>query len=213
MSISKPTKKVDYLDEDEVLSSQAYFLFSYFTTGDPEMPVVMKVRGFRKSIMEAEKFAKKLTEKDPYHNVYVCDTGKWGGLFTKAKFEELQKENPDIQEIYTDEKLQNIMKTFKENSDEAREQAEKRKKLMSQTSDGRKTEINELKRVNKDLEQNNISLKKKLAKLEDEQDVDLKKVVKAKLEEEMSNNRFHIQNNNTKIEEFQKQLSFSKYVE
>lgn len=207
------TTKIDHLTEDIVDAKQAYFLFSYHLTKDPEMPAMFKVRGFKSSLDDAEKYAKHLTKVDPNHHVYVCETGKWGGLLTPEKMKELAESDTSVRQNYSEDKMQEIMKNHNEKTQEAKEYDEKRRKLMSQTSSTRKLEINDLKATNNNLNQDISRMREQIKELEKEDDDELKQVVLKDLNEKISNNLFIIKSNESKIEESQKQLKFQKYME
>jgi Family of unknown function (DUF5832) len=130
--IVKPPGPVeDHLDEDPAIVSQMYFLFSYFHTGDPDVPVMFKMRGAKASREEANKLAKKINKEDPYFHIFVCETGKWGGLPTPDKLSEIMNSDDSLDVNYLDTKMNELMKTHKDKLIEAKEFDSNRKKMMT----------------------------------------------------------------------------------
>lgn len=200
----------DYLTEDKVDPRHSYYLLSYILTEKSDIPAMLKVRGVFETLESANAAASVLTKNDPYYNVYVAETGKWVAFFTNEKLKELEQEQK-IDVTYMDKEMQAIMKKHNEKTKEANDYNEKRHSVLAKTDDSRKKEMNDLKSLNVNLQQEIDSLNAKLLELESEQDDDLKQVYKKKLEEDVSNNMFFIQSNNTKIEELQKQMKYQKY--
>lgn len=210
----------DFLNEDAVLPGQKYSLFSYYLTHDPEMPAMFKIRGSFETVEEAQKAAASLQQQDPRFNVYVCETGKWGNLISDETITKYENELK-LQGIYSAEavsnytgqkteiKMQDIMKNFYKKSKESQESYEKRKKILSKTDDGRKKEIQTLKKQNNDFAMRNNVIREELKKWSTEKG-ELRDVFETKLNEELSDNLFKIQENNSHIEEYQIQLSINK---
>ena len=118
----------DFLDEDAPISNQKYFLLSYLLNkGEDSVPMV-KVRGSFPDIESCQKRVKKLQAVDTYFNIFICEVGKWGGLF---KDEDVAKMD-DIDVEYRENTLNELMKSYIENRDTATTQFEQRKKEMKQ---------------------------------------------------------------------------------
>lgn len=135
---SKP--EVDYLDEDEPIRGQKFFLLSYILTDDTDAPCLFKVRGTFNTIPECEEHIKLLRKTDTFTHIFTCETGKWGSLYTQDRLAEVIAEEKDFYSDYsysntetnettkTQVNMNNIMKTFKEKISESKEDLEKRLK-------------------------------------------------------------------------------------
>ena len=119
----------DYLDEDPVIPNQKFFILSYLLpdeNNEIDVPL-FKVRGSYKTVEECEAKIERLKMKEGYFNLYICEVGKWSGLYTNAQLEET--DNVDI--VHRDQRLNAMMKSHKENRDNADKQFEERKKVLS----------------------------------------------------------------------------------
>ena len=113
--------KIDYLTEDEPILGQKYVLLSIVT---PELVKNCTVRGIKiRGVFATEENARKkaleLQKKDPLHNIYVAEMGKWlpwNDDPTKAQDEE-----------YAENELNKIMKGLKENQIKSKMLHEQRK--------------------------------------------------------------------------------------
>lgn len=119
----------DYLDEDPVIPNQRYFLFSYLLP-DPErneleVPL-FKMRGAYKTMEECQKKADRLTIKDKHHTIHTCETGKFGGLYSK----EYMDKNDITSREYKEAMLNTMNKKYKENVDKGKEEFQTRKEYM-----------------------------------------------------------------------------------
>jgi hypothetical protein len=68
-----------------------------------------KVRGFGKDETDAQRLAKRLQNKDRYHNIYCAEVGKWTPWDPKSH--QVQEQE------YAEEQLNKLMKNYKENED------------------------------------------------------------------------------------------------
>jgi len=130
---SVPLKKAsieDYLDEDAELPMQKYFVLSYLLPdkkNELEVPMI-KVRGSYKTIDDCNSRIDTLKPVDTYHNMYISEVGKWGGLFDEDTIKKM--DNVDIQ--YREERLNEMMHKYKENKDKNDVEFEKRTRLMKE---------------------------------------------------------------------------------
>lgn len=69
----------------------------------------LKIRGVYASTKEAEMKAKKLQARDKYHNIFMAEVGKW------TPWDPSPHEVQDQE--YVDDRLNNLMKKYKENED------------------------------------------------------------------------------------------------
>lgn len=119
---------VDYLDEDAMIASQQYFILSYILpTSDSQYPMI-KVRGSYATQEECQKRIKRLQISDGYHNMYTCQVGFWGSL---VPYEQLQKED-GIDVVFREKEMNEMMKNFKDNKDNANMHFEDRRQRMKE---------------------------------------------------------------------------------
>lgn len=120
----------DYLNEDPELQGQKYVCISILTnnsikdfSGNPvdtsNHAKGIKIRGVYSTIEEAKKRCDQIRKFDPYFNVFVGEVGKWLPWDDDAEKAEDQE--------YAEEKLNQIMKTYKEQQIKAKEFNEFRK--------------------------------------------------------------------------------------
>lgn len=120
--------KVDYLDEDPVISSQKYCVISVLTpknfkdVDDKSSMYTFKVRGSYETVEEAQKRIQFLNSIDPNVNIYLAEVGKW------CPFEDDPEKAKDA--VYKDEELNRLMKGYKENQEKAKEHFQQRKAEM-----------------------------------------------------------------------------------
>lgn len=121
--------KVDYLDEDPVISSQKYCVVSVLTPknwaeSDEKKSTMytFKVRGSYETVEEAQKRIQYLNSIDSNVNIYLAEVGKW------CPFEDDPEKAKDA--VYKDEELNRLMKGYKENQEKAKELFNERKKEM-----------------------------------------------------------------------------------
>lgn len=115
----------DYLDEDPIMTSQRYAILSYVLTDKSPM---IKFRGAFASMEECQNKIKRLQAIDSYFHMFVIDVGKWGALLTD---EELKKRDIDEEYQSSDSRLNDLMKSYKEERDKARDTFERRTKEMA----------------------------------------------------------------------------------
>jgi len=119
------SNKVDYLDEDPVISEQKYCVVSVLTpknfkdVDEKSTMYTFKVRGSYSSVEEAQKRIQLLNQLDPNVNIYLAEVGKW------CPFEDDPEKAKDA--VYKDEELNRLMKGYKENQEKAKELFEVRK--------------------------------------------------------------------------------------
>jgi hypothetical protein len=120
--------KVDYLDEDPVISSQKYCVISVLTpknfkdVDNKSSMYTFKVRGSYETVDEAQKRIQFLNSIDPNVNIYLAEVGKW------CPFEDDPEKAKDA--VYKDEELNRLMKGYKENQEKAKEHFQQRKAEM-----------------------------------------------------------------------------------
>lgn len=120
--------KVDYLDEDPVISSQKYCVISVLTpknfkdVDDKSSMYTFKVRGSYETVDEAQKRIQFLNSIDPNVNIYLAEVGKW------CPFDDDPEKAKDA--VYKDEELNRLMKGYKENQEKAKEHFQQRKAEM-----------------------------------------------------------------------------------
>jgi len=119
------SNKVDYLDEDPVISEQKYCVVSVLTpknfkdVDEKSTMYTFKVRGSYSTVEEAQKRIQLLNQLDPNVNIYLAEVGKW------CPFEDDPEKAKDA--VYKDEELNRLMKGYKENQEKAKELFEVRK--------------------------------------------------------------------------------------
>jgi DNA-binding PadR family transcriptional regulator len=119
----------DYLDEDPKISNQQFFILSYILpdkTNELHHPVI-KIRGSYSTQEDCEKRIEKLKRLDTYHNMYVCEVGKFGSLLP---VEEIEK-NDEVDIKYREGILNTMVKEYKENKDKKDQEFEDRKEFMA----------------------------------------------------------------------------------
>jgi len=149
------SKRVDYLTEDAEIPSQKFVVMSILTpnfyktaeTGDGSVPkdkegiYGIKIRGSYSSYDEAQKRAKYLQGIDTLHNVFVGEVGKW------LPFDDSSDKAEDAS--YAEDKLNNLMKSYMENQQQAKQLYEKRKNDMIMETLKKNNEVKEKKKKNK----------------------------------------------------------------
>jgi hypothetical protein len=117
MSIkTNPEYIEDYLDEDPVILNQQFAVLSYILPSDNNeftFPL-FKIRGSYKTIEEAQRRIEKLKNTEKFFHMFIVEVGKWGQLFTD---EELEKIGDELETVYRDQQLNNLMKSYKENKE------------------------------------------------------------------------------------------------
>lgn len=147
----------DYLDEDPIISSQKFCVISYVLPQEVKngKTVMLKVRGSFSSVEDANNHIKKLQKIDKYFNLYLVEVGKWGALLSPEEIKKLGVEN-----VYSNETLNEFMKDYKAQKDKSDLEFEKRKISMAEKvrEDGTKEGQKRL----AEQKENPLSIKKRL---------------------------------------------------
>jgi len=120
--------KVDYLDEDPVISTQKYCVISVLTPknfvdiDNKSTMYTFKVRGSFETVEEAQKRIQYLNSIDPNVNIYLAEVGKW------CPFDDDPEKAKDS--VYKDEELNRLMQGYKENQEKGKQLFEQRKAEM-----------------------------------------------------------------------------------
>lgn len=117
-------KVIDYLSEDLEISGQKYALISIVGPHLPQKCSVwgLKVRGVADSVEEAKQMTKKIMKFDNMYDIYTVSVGK---------FFPLTIEPYDVKEVeHNDEKLNELMKSYLKNREDANAHYHKRKQEM-----------------------------------------------------------------------------------
>jgi len=163
------SNKVDYLTEDSEISSQKFVVMSILTpnfyktaeSGDGKVPKEregiygIKVRGSYSSYEEAQKRAKYLQGIDTLHNVFIGEVGKW------LPFDDSADKAEDAS--YAEEKLNNLMKSYMENQQQAKQLYEKRKndmimETLKKNNENKDKEKKKKKKNNENLEEKSVEV-------------------------------------------------------
>jgi hypothetical protein len=180
--------KVDYLTEDSINpSDQSFVCISFFSKNYVKQIVdnnneyrseeekesydtsdnvfAIKFRGAFSTYDEACKHAEKLRSVDPYHNIYVMESGKWCPFLVEDNDKYVK------QTEHGNEQLNNMMKKYMENQEKAKLYHEFRKNQMVKQSldenlENRKTTMeetnNELNNTTDKAERKKLKEKKEL---------------------------------------------------
>jgi len=124
------TDNIDYLTEDPIISSQKWVCLSFLKPSQieekyrPQDLTVcgLKVRGSYDTYEEAQKRADWLRTIDDKHNIYIAEVGKW------CPFEDNPEKAKDSE--YMNKDLNNLMKNYWKQQDEAKQFHETRKQEM-----------------------------------------------------------------------------------
>jgi hypothetical protein len=118
------SKQIDQLPEDPVLANQLWCCVSFIS---PETLKNcnfrgIKIRGVYATKEDATKRAEFLQKIDPDFNIYIGEVGKWLGWDPDP--------NTIDDQVYREQKLQDIMNNYNKNRDKAKELQEERKRDM-----------------------------------------------------------------------------------
>ena len=122
------TKYIDYLDEDEPIRGQLWACVSFLSPEGIKNCSMrgLKIRGVYATREEADRQAKVLQDVDPDFHVFVGEVGKWLPW------------DPDVNsvqdQVYAEEKLNDLMKAYKDNQHKAKKIQEQRKRDMINTA-------------------------------------------------------------------------------
>jgi hypothetical protein len=126
----------DFLDEDPIITNQQYTILSYIIPSEMNelrFPLI-KIRGSYKSIEECNKKIEKLKNTEKFFHLHVVETGKWGSLYSKEELEILSNEG-DIETVYRESRLNELMKGLKESSEKKDLEFETRKMRLKTRAD------------------------------------------------------------------------------
>lgn len=115
---------VDYLSEDPILNGQKFALISIVGPHLPQKCDVygLKVRGVADTVEEAKQMTKRLMKFDNMYDIYTVSVGKFFPLSIKPY---------DVKEVeHNDEKLNELMKSYLKNREDANEHYHQRKQTM-----------------------------------------------------------------------------------
>jgi len=118
------SKVIDYLSEDIEISGQKYALISIVGPHLPQKCDVwgLKVRGVADSVEEAKQMTKRIMKFDNMYDIYTVSVGK---------FFPLTIEPYDVKDVeHNDEKLNELMKSYLKNREDANEHYHQRKQEM-----------------------------------------------------------------------------------
>jgi DNA repair exonuclease SbcCD ATPase subunit len=120
------TKTIDYLIEDEPLANQQWVCMSFISPEGLKNCKIrgIKIRGTYATKEEADERALHLQQIDPDFHVFVGQVGKW------------LPQDPDPNscgdQVYREQELQNLMKSYKQNMMKAKLMEEERKHDMKE---------------------------------------------------------------------------------
>ena len=121
MTTTSNTKYIDYLSEDEPMPGQLWVCISFLSPEGIKNCSVrgLKIRGVYGTRQEADKRAEQLQKIDSDFHVFVGEMGKWLPW---------DPDPNDIQDqIYQEKQLNDLMKGYKENLDNAKKMQHQRK--------------------------------------------------------------------------------------
>ena len=149
----------DVLDEDKVIDNQRYAVLSYLLP-DPDknelnIPMI-KIRGSYKTVEECQKRITYLQRTEKYFHLYIVEVGKWGGLYDQKYIEE----NLNVDTVYQESQLNDLMKGYKENMDKVSIEFEERKQFYKERAELEKTE--EGREYLKSLNENPVAIQSKI---------------------------------------------------
>lgn len=121
LPLEKKVKKVDHLNEDEVIKTQQFVCISFLSPEGIKNCSVrgLKIRGVYATKEEADKRADELQKIDPDFDVFVGEVGKWLPWDPEPNSVEDQ--------VYQEKELNDLMKGYKDNLDKAKKMQQQRK--------------------------------------------------------------------------------------
>lgn len=194
----------DFLDEDTPISSQKFVILSYVLPKTLDQQPVVKVRGSFPTVEDCEKRIKRLQSTDQYFNMYVAEVGKWGSLLTNE-----QIRNQEIDTVYSNQNMNEIIQGYKENKDRADKEYHERKSFMEKkareegTVEGQKRLIEEISPMKVKINLENTA--ERIEKLSEEIEA-LKKTQKESLDIWSRFSSEEIEKSEKEFEEFKKTL-------
>lgn len=116
--------EIDYLTEDKPIQGQVWYCVSFLSPEGVRNCSVrgLKIRGVYATEQEARERAKELEQVDPDFHVFVGEVGKWCPW----------DPNPDTcqDSVYQNDELNNLMKEYKKNRQQAQKAEQERKAEM-----------------------------------------------------------------------------------
>ena len=108
---------------------EGFFLISFLSQknikSDKKINPAFKIRGYFKTLEEAQDGAKKLQEKDPYFDIFLGKMGHWMPF------------DPDIEtvdeQIYREKELNELMTQYKKQQEEHNKLEEERRRQMKES--------------------------------------------------------------------------------
>jgi hypothetical protein len=150
----------DYLDEDPEIPSQLWACLSIFTPNsikDPEGNIIkskhnvraFKIRGCYATEEQARKRCEQIRQFDKNHNVFIGNVGKWLPWDDDVS---------NVEEaVYAETKLNDMMKSYRESQQQAKEHMESRKIDAHKQAKMKKDEIEKkIKEQKKEIIEENI---------------------------------------------------------
>jgi hypothetical protein len=118
---SKNYKEIDHLPEDDIIPSQRFVCLSFLS---PEGIMNCKIRGLKvrgvfPTKQEADDFVEKLKEENDDFDIFVGEVGKWLAWDSSGEHVE--------DEVYREEKLQELAHEYKKNRSKAKKLQKERK--------------------------------------------------------------------------------------
>ena len=196
--------KVDYLDEDPLISSQKYCVVSILTpknfkdVDEKTSMYTFKVRGSYDTQEEAQSRIKFLNSIDPNVNIYLAEVGKW------CPFEDNPEKAKDA--VYNNEELNRLMKGYKENQEKAKELFEQRKQEMVTKGVAESKEKKEKNKEEESLQK--LKIEESLKEKEDEVTEKEEKVKEGKKEVEQKKDEIHSRED--KIRKLNEEVTLAK---
>lgn len=184
--MSQDNKQIDYLTEDPIISTQKFVCISFLKPSSVDEKhkskgvtvCGIKIRGSYDTYDEAQKRAAFLQKCDPYHNIYIGEVGKW------CPFDDDPEKAKDSE--YMNKELNDLMKSYKTQQEEAKEFHEIRKREMVNKAleevNKKKSSIDQMseqtskKKVKKNKQDKLVDLKAGLNKNKEELDKDKKEI-------------------------------------
>jgi len=198
--------KVDYLDEDPVITEQKYCVVSVLTpknfkdVDEKSTMYTFKVRGAYATVEEAQKRIQLLNQLDPNVNIYLAEVGKW------CPFEDDPEKAKDA--VYKDEELNRLMKGYKENQEKAKELFEVRKaEMVAKALADTKEKKEKLKKEDEE-ERSKVKIEDSIADKEKEVKEKEEKVVEGK--KEIEQKKEVIQSKEEKIRKLNDEMAIAK---
>jgi hypothetical protein len=115
--------KQDYLTEDPNIPDQKFVCLSFLVPSKEDQTKLsgIKVRGSFATIEEANAYAKRLRDNDPYFDVFVGEVGKWCPFNPDPSSKMVQNAE------YAENELNDIMSNYMQNQERAKLFHEQRK--------------------------------------------------------------------------------------